>query len=1052
VALPRQSKAAQPRKTIIRTLFVEGGGSTCYLCTSPKIKRINHYITLPAWFGLRWSVCGRSLLINKGLAVVLWLLAACPARAQTTTPVDTTRTPANPPKVKKAAAKPGQRRGSKPTPPVRYISPDPRDPQGPPPPGAINPGQKRVPGTSHKPVPDTVAAPAIPGDTRRPGLAPTDTSLVQGVSGTGDSLTLAAKRKGQIESTVKYAAEDSIQFDVTQKVARLYSKATVDYGDMNLKAALITVNYGINTVTAEGRVDSVKNRLEGRPVFKDKDGLYTAGKIAYNFKTKKGKIAEAVTQQGEGYVSAETIKKMPGNELYGLRGRYTTCNLEHPHFYIQASKMKVIPGEKVVTGPFNLVIGDVPTPLGFLFGFFPTPNKGRGSGILIPTFGQAADRGYYLTNGGYYFAPNDYIGVRLTGDVYAGNAQSFGGWGMTADVQYLKRYTYNGNFNFRFTDRPQNRILVPGGVTTSPEYIRPPSDQTFWLSWSHTPIPKPGGGRFSASVQAGSSSFNRQNSLDARRYLTPSFNSSIGYAKQIRNSPVNYNLRVSQSQNTQTGVMDFTLPDLSLGVARQYPYEWFGLEPRGRFYEQFTISYNLVAQNRLSNVVTARQLDSGLPLLGGTTSSTTIPLSFKNVGALLRNAQNGMQHQFGIVLGSYTVANHFKLQPSVNYGETWYAQRLRYNYIPAAQAVRVDTVRGFFREYAYSAGLSLNTAFYGTAILKGKVVEAIRHKVTPSLNYSYSPDLSQNPSAYQNVSFPGLTDQFGRQVDPRTFQRYAGFVYGTPGGQRVSQVSFALQNSIEMKVRNRNDTTGTTPFKKVSLIDGLDFNMGYNFAADSLRLSPLAVLFRTQIAQKLNLQASASFDPYQRDSTGRTINKYLFEQDRRRLVRLTSANLGMTYTFNPSSGKRKSTVPRQVAPANDPALGTPGPPAFYADYVDFDIPWELAMTYNASYSTSSPPLRANQPRPPLLAQSTIGMTGSVKLTENLRLSYNLGYDMVSQQVTYPNITFFRDLHCWQISGTWIPLGQLRGYNFTIAAKSSLLQDLKLNRNRLQQYQ
>ena len=306
------------------------------------------------------------------LPLGLWLLPLAPTLAQIA--------PAAP-----KPAKPGQRPGSVPTPPVRYISPDPRDPIGLPPPGVANPGQSRVPGTNRRPVPDTMAGPApAAADTAR---------LVQRVSGPADSLTVRTRRKGQVETTVKYTAKDSIQFDVTNKVARLYSKAKVDYGTTNLKAALITVNYGLNTMTAEGKLDTLNHKLLDRPVFKDGDGLYTAGKIAYNFKTKKGKIAEAVTTQGEGFVSAEVIKKTPDNELYGLHGRYTTCNLEHPHFYIQASKMKVT-NKQVVTGPFNLVIGDVPTPLGFLFGFFPKPNKGRGAGLLIPTFGQAADRGY----------------------------------------------------------------------------------------------------------------------------------------------------------------------------------------------------------------------------------------------------------------------------------------------------------------------------------------------------------------------------------------------------------------------------------------------------------------------------------------------------------------------------------------------------------------------------------------------------------------------------------------------------------------------------------
>lgn len=1027
-------------------MFVEGAAATCYLCISPKIrKKINRYLTLPILIATLQRIGEKLLLVKKmrgtGLFVLLLTLLAGVAQAQTTPRADTTYTPANAPAVKPAPAKNTQRAGSAPTPPVRYMSPDPRDPMGPPPPGAINPGQARVPGTSHKPVPDTLARP-LPGDSL--GV----------VRGTGDSLNVTARRKGQIESTVKYVAKDSIQFDVTAKVARLFSKAKVDYGDINLTAALITVNYGLNTVFAEGQLDTLKNRVVDKPVFKQSADTYTAGKIAYNFKTKKGKITEAVTQQGEGYVSAGVIKRLPSNELYGQNGRYTTCNLEHPHFYIQASKMKVIPGEKVVTGPFNLVIGDVPTPLGFLFGFFPTPQKGRGSGLLIPTFGQAADRGYFLTNGGYYFAPNDYIGVRLTGDVYAGNGQDFGGWGGTADIQYLKRYTYNGNFNFRFTDRPSAQLIQQTGVSTGTEYLRPASAQTFWLGWNHTPVPKPGGGRFSASVNAGSTSYNRQNSIDARRYLTPSFSSNISYSKQLRNLPINYSVRLGQTQNTLTGAMNFTLPDVAVQVARQYPYQWLGIEPKGRFYEQFSITYSLAAQNLISNVVTARQLDGGnLPLLGGTTTERRIPISFTTLGELMRNAQNGAQHQFGIVLGSYNVAKHFKLNPSVNYGETWYAQSLNYRFINEAQAFKIDTIRGFNRAYSYSAGLSINTAIYGTLVRKGtRKIQAIRHKLTPSLNYSYSPNLSTVPSTYSNLYLSGQgAEQY--ITGDRYLSRYTGFVYGTPGSTRVSSLSFSLQNAVEMKVRNQNDTTGTTPFKKVSLIDGLDFSIGYNLAADSLRLSPLAVTFRNQLLQKLNIQASASFEPYQRDSLGRTINRYLFEQDRRRIARLASASLGMSYAFNPTTGNKKSTIPRQVAPTNDPTLGTPGPQAFYADYVDFEIPWELSATFNASYSTNAAPLRPNQlANTTLLRTASLGLTGAIKLTPNLRLSSQLNYDFISKNIVYPTITFFRDLHCWQISGMWIPLGQTRGYNFTIAAKSSLLQDLKLNRNRLQQYQ
>ncbi|GAA3982512.1 putative LPS assembly protein LptD [Hymenobacter antarcticus] len=950
---------------------------------------------------------------------------------------------------------PKRRAGSAPMPPVRNISPDPRDPQGPPPPGVRNTGQSRIPGASHK---------AVPGDMLAPGAAlPDTTNLLNGVSRAGDSLQLAARRRGQIETTINYTAKDSIQFDVTQKVARLYNGASVVYGETDLKAALITVNYGTNTMQAEGKMDSVKNRLMGRPVLKDKGGLYTASSIAYNFKSKKAKVTEAVTTQGEGFVSAATIKRMPDGDINGLNGRYTTCNLEHPHFYIQAKKMKVIPGDKVVTGPFNLVIGDVPTPLGFLFGFFPTPNRSRGSGVLIPTFGQAADRGYFLTNGGYYFAPNDYIGVRLTGDIYAGNAQTFGGFGLTADISYLKRYTYRGNFNLRFLNRPIAPIVQRDDQGVGLGYIRPPANNSFWITWNHTPEPKPGGGRFTASVAAGTPGYDQSVSLDARRRLTTQYNSSVGYSKQIRNSPVNYDVRLAQSQGTD-GKMNFTLPSLTVGIARQYPYQWFGIKPGGKlkdFYEQLTVSYTGSASNEISNVVTPRGLTTGLPLLGGTTQESRIPVSFGSIGNLLKNARNSAVHNLTIGLGSYTVAKNFKLTPFVRYEEVWYSQRLSYSYLPVAQAIRIDTTFGFNRVNSYSGGLSLNTAFYGTVVRKGvRKIQALRHKVTPALSYTVAPDFTERRSVLQdpnkvlaNYPFPNL----GRidQLPFSTFNRYNNFLTAAPGGAPQSQLSFTLQNAIEMKVRDPNDTTGLNPFKKVDLFRNLDFSFAYDFLAPEFKLSPLNVVFSTQIAQKLTLNSGAQFDPYQRDSRGMRIpNTYLFEANPRRLLRLTAANLQANYAFNPATGTRKSVVKRAVAPSNDPSLGTVGPPNFYADYVDFDIPWELNLTYSASYSTVAIPRRPDDqlPRPRLLAAHTIGGTGSVKLTENLRFSYNLSYDFISQTVVFPNLAFTRDLHCWQITGYWVPIGPAKGYNFTIAAKSSLLQDLKLNRNRSPQLQ
>ena len=975
-------------------------------------------------------------------------------------------------------AKPGQRAGSAPTPPVRNISLDPRDPVGPPPPGARNTGQATIPGASHKPVPDTLAR-RLPGGGRF-GL-PADTSrLVSGTRRAGDSLQVSTRRKGQVESTITYVAKDSMQFDVTKKVARLYNKASVDYGGTDLKAALITVNYGQNTMQAEGRMDTVKHRLEGRPVLKDNGGLYTASSIAYNFKSRKAKVTEAVTTQGEGFVSATTIKRLPDGVINGQDGRYTTCNLEHPHFYIQARKMKVIPGEKVVTGPFNLVIGDVPTPLGFLFGFFPMPNKSRGSGVLIPTFGQAADRGYFLSNGGYYFAPNDYIGVRLTGDIYAGNAQQFGGFGLTGDISYLKRYTYRGSFNLRFANRPNPILPVEANSSTSQPLQRPSATNSFWITWNHTPEARPGGGRFSVNVSAGTPGYNQSNSFDARRYLATQYSSNISYSKQLRHLPIHYDVKMSQSQGT-TGVMNFTLPDLNVGVNRQYPYQWLGISPGAGgklgtlLYEQISLSYDLSASNQFSNIVAPRSLANGLPLLGGTAAESRIAVSGATLGQLLRNSRNGVQHHIGIGLPSFTLLQHFKLTPGVSYDEVWFGQRLNYTYSPVAQAVRVDTIRGFNRINSYAFSLGLNTAFYGTFVRRGvHKIQALRHKVTPSLSYSYSPPFVNRPTVDPTgVSILGgdpttrigndpttqagrLRDSYGvpysdAVLNTYAFNNYSGFLYPVPGGAERNAITFSLQNALEMKVRDSQDTTGLNPFRKVDLFRQLDFNVAYDWTSPHFKLSLPSVTFSTQIAKKLSLNSNAQFDPYQRDSKGTRIDKYLFEADHRHLARLLSAGITANYAFNPASGKKKSVVRRAAAPSNDPSLGAVGGPNYYADYVDFDIPWELNMSYSANYTSNTVPLTQvyiNQyGQPALFSAHTLHGDGSVKLTPNLRLTYSLGYDLVHNTVTYPTISFFRDLHCWQINGNWTPFGVLKGYNFTIAAKSSLLQDLKLNRNR-----
>lgn len=921
------------------------------------------------------------------------------------------------------------------------------------------------------PPPGTRVSPATnaPGDVRplptivnppKPdGRVRTDTTGLQ-VGGTPDSLGVATGRKGAVETTVVYKAQDSIRFEVQNKRAILYDKADVTYGDVNLKAALITVDYERNLVTAEGAADST-GKVQDRPLFTQGAETYQAGRIDYNIKSKRGRITDVVTKQGEGYIHAEKIKRQPNGDINGLHGSYTTCNLEHPHFYINASRMKLIPGEQVITGPFNLVIGDIPTPLGFLFGYFPTPktNK-RASGLIIPTFGQAADRGFFLRNGGYYWAANDHIGVRLTGDIYAGNSDRLGGWRGTAEMQYITRYKYDGLFTFSFNNNPIERIFNSTDANTNPAYKPPKSANSFALSWRHTPVPRPGGGRFSASVnlQTADGSYQRSATFNTRNYLSAAFQSNISYSKQLRNLPINYSLQLSQTQDTRLGTMTASLPDLSVGVARQYVYDILKLRPR-KAYEQLAFSYNLTFRNSLTNNVPARLLNNGtIPLVGGSREPYITPIKLGNLSQLLRTSQTGMKHDFNITLGSYTVFNHLNISPGITYNEVWYFKNLDYKYNSVARAVAIDTVVSFNRLPTGSANLNLNTSFYGTIIRKGnRKIQALRHKVTPSIGYSYAPKSLPGAQAFQTLQLDGLRDPATGQLysanplygDGVPFPKFNNFIYGVPLNSSNNRLSFQLQNSVEMKVRNSDDTTGTTPFTKVALIRDLTFSGGYDFErVGGFNLDPLSVSFNTEVARKLTVYINGQLSPYQQDSLGRLRDKYLWQQSKVRLARLTGASMNLAYQFNPSQGNRKSAIKRDVAPVNDPQLGAVTPVNPYEDYVNFEIPWELNTAFALTYTNQGPlPSRPGRVRKGPYTAASLNLNGSVKLTESLRFGFGTNYDFVNRTPAYTRLDLTKDLHCWQINGTWTPFGPARGYFVTIAAKSALLQSLKLSRNR-----
>lgn len=831
-----------------------------------------------------------------------------------------------------------------------------------------------------------------------------------------DTLRLGAATKGGVETTINYSARDSIRFDVAQKTMYLYGTAKIDYGTTSLAAEQIQINWETSTLYANGVPDSA-GKLIGTPFFKDAEQEYEAERIAYNYKSKRGKIYGAVTRQGEGFIHAEEVKKNAENEMFGRNAQYTTCDLKHPHFFINANKMKVEPGKKVVTGPFNLWVGDVPTPLGFLFGLFPTPKK-RGSGVIIPTFGETRERGFYLRNGGYYWAVNDYIGIKFLGDVY-----SLGGYGVSTQGDYFKRYKYSGGFNFNYSYFPDPELVLDSTASVGPGRFVRPEARTFQIIWNHNPIPRPGGGRFSANVNASSFSHNKVNSTDLGQYLATNFQSSIRYERSIPNSPFNYSIAASQNQNVQTRVMNFNLPEISVGTNSIYPLRFISEVPRGAWYEDFTnqvyFTYRSDIRNQFSNVVGRDTLQIG-----------------KNLKRILENGQNGARHNFNISLGSYKLLKYLNFSPAVTYNEAWFLERLNYRF--ENDTLRIDTLNRFSRFYDYSAGASLSTQIFGIYNFKGRKVQAIRHTVNPSFTYNFSPNFqSPNFGFYQNVQ-TALNGSYELR------SRYNGFLFQPPGGMRQSSLGFNLRNSVEMKVKSKTDTV--SGFEKRSLIDNLNISTGYNFAADSLNLSLIQVSLNTNLMNRLNVYLNLTYDPYQINmATGQQINRFQASKGGLRLARFTNATLDLSTDLNPDNWKRAKRESANAYPLGQ----NPQPTSFdqannLPVYVDFDIKWTLFLGFNASYT--NPRYLRPEDRRNNVTTKNLTVRGSLNPTENWKIQYTTGYDFQNKDITVTRFDIYRDLHCWEMSIGWTPFGFTQGYYVNINVKSSILRDLKISRN------
>ncbi len=825
--------------------------------------------------------------------------------------------------------------------------------------------------------------------------------------GIGDSIASKSDSivaKGDIETTVKYSATDSILFSVDGQIVYLYGNAKINYDQITLEGAEIEINYNTNTLTAHPRIDST-GRMIGKPVFKDGVDNFETKDIKYNFKTKKAYISGVVTQQGEGYMHGEEVKKNQDDELYINHGRYTTCNLAHPHYFISSRKLKIIPRDKIISGPFNLVINDVPTPLGFPFGMFPSTID-RKSGVIFPTYGEEVRRGFFLRNGGYFLAINDYINLALTSDFY-----TKGSFGLNASSTYIKRYKYRGSFRFNHSTL---KLGDEGDDSKSND---------FRISWSHSPQNK-GTGRFSVSVNAATSTFNQNNALDVPNSIRTTLNSSISYSKSFTGTPVSMGLSGRFNQNLTTKEVNLLLPELSVNVQNVYPFQKKG-KAASTWYEKLVFRYTLNGTNQINNRIN---------------KDSIAPFDLNTLPDLVSTSKKGFRHTIPIST-SVKAFKYFTLTPGFNYTERWYFEKLDYSYDPDSMRIDTDTINGFTRINEWSTGASLTTRIYGTYFIRGKKIEAIRHLITPNISFSYRPDFSDPKfGIFQEV-------QNNEEGDTELRSRYQGFVFRAPGKGKSGSIGFGVTNNLEMKVRSQKDTSKT--FVKIPLINNFSISSSYNLIAEEFNLSTIRWNGNTSLFnRKLNLTLSGNIDPYiyeldepitinedgKRVVTQSRVEKFAWNNGRG-IGQLTSITLSARTSLNPKAFETEDRVRKSTMKEGEKEFILNNPDL----YVDFNIPWNLTLGYSLSRSR----VGFNDPR----VTQTLRFSGNLSITEKTKIQFTSGYDIEKKEFTLTRFNITRNLHCWEMLFSWTPFGIFESFDFTIRVKSSMLQDLKLNRRR-----
>lgn len=836
-------------------------------------------------------------------------------------------------------------------------------------------------------------------------------------------------RRGALEDPVAYEAKDSIVFMMDSKNAYLYGKGKVDYQNITLTSENITMNMDSSIVHAIGAVDSL-GRLYGKPVFKQGKDEYESETMSYNFDTRRGFITNVTTEQQEGFLYSEEAKKGKDNELYLRRGRYTTCDEEHPHFYIALSKAKVHTGKDVFSGPAWLVVEDVPLPIAIPFAYFPFTSK-YSSGFIMPSYGDENSRGFYLRDGGYYFAVNDYWDLKITGEIF-----TKGSWGLGAQTTYKKRYKYSGNFYFNYQ-------VTKTGEKNLPDYS---VTKNFKLQWRHQQDSKMNpNSSFSASVNFATQSYEKNN-------LTSLYNPT-SYAQSTRTSSVSYSrsfpkigLSLSSSfnitQNMRDSTISLTLPNLSINLQKFYPFKKKVQVGKQKWYEKISMSYSGTLQNSI------------------TTKEDQLLHS-----NLIKDWNNGMRHTIPIS-ASFTLLKYINIVPMFNYTERWYSRKVNQSWDTENQSVVRDTIYGFNRVYNYNLSLSANTKAYvffqPNKKIFGDKIQMVRHVISPSISFSYAPDFSASRYGYYKTYTK--TDMDGN-VSLVEYSPYQGAIYSYPGRGKTGSISFDIGNNIEMKIKSDSDSTGV---KKVSIIDELGANLSYNLAAKQQPWSNLSTRLRLKWGKfALNLNTTWMTYAYEFDKNGNVVVGNKTEWSYGRFGRFQGMSKNLSYTFNNQSWKKwvkgfrklfygeddeeeEVTADNNLEdgmeldnPDNDKQGENKKDNSDGLDengYMKFSIPWSFSVSYGITMAEDrSRNINVKNMRYPFKFVHNLNFSGNVKLSSNWIINFSSGWDFTNNELSMTTVNVSRDMHCFNISAGFV-FGPFTSYHVTMRANASTLTD------------